>query len=71
MSLNIGHVRSKTRLLGQILEKTMCTLQKPYFQSDTCETLSETLMKSWTSVKIGPVKNEVTRSNLRKTLAML
>ena len=50
----MGYVGSKTKSLGQILEKCVYQL-RPHFQSDYQETWSESfvLMKSQMSLKIG------------------
>ena len=39
----MGHVGSKTKSLGQILEKPCCTLYRPHFQSDYHKTWAECL----------------------------
>ena len=36
----LGHVGSKSRSLGQMLKKTLCTLLKAQFRSKVHETLS-------------------------------
>ena len=72
--LKMGHVRSKTKSLGVILEKP-CVRTIGH-------TLSPIIMKLGQKVCLDeiwdefenrscPSKNEVTRSNLRKTLCML
>ena len=39
--LKMAYVGSKTRLLGQVLEKTLFTLYRPHFQFNNHETGSE------------------------------
>ena len=39
--LKMAYVGSKTRLLGQVLEKTLFTLYRPHFQFNNHETWSE------------------------------
>ena len=39
--VQLGHVGSKTRSLGQILEKTLCILYRAQFWFNLRETLSE------------------------------
>ena len=74
MSLKMGHVGSKTRSLGQILEK-------PFICSG-CHIFSPTLLKIGQNVCLDNildefenescwVKNRVNRSNVIKTLCML
>ena len=57
----MGHVWSKTRSLGQILEKYCVHSVGQIFQSDYHENWSECLMKSRTSSKMGHVGSK-TRS---------
>ena len=73
-SLKLGHVGSKTRSLGQILEKP-CVCSRGHIFSQILMKLSKNVCLDKISDKfeIGlcGVKKQVTRSNLRKTLCTL
>ena len=70
MPLEMGHVGSKSRSLGQILEKS-CVHSKSHIFSPINMKLSQNVYfeKDSDETKIGSC--QVTRSNLRKTLCTL
>ena len=74
MSSKLGHVESKTRSLGQILEKP-CVHSRGHIFSLILMNLGQNVCLDEISDKfeIGScgVKNQVTKSNLRKTLCTL
>ena len=72
--LKMGHVRSKTRSLGQILEKP-CVCSRDHIFSLIIMKLDQNVFLDEISnvFENGScrVKNQVTRSNFRKTLCTL
>ena len=73
-SSKVGHVGSKTRSLGQILEKP-CVLSRGHSFNSKFMKLYQNAKDHNIYVKFETgscwVKNKVTRSNLRKTLCTL
>ena len=73
-NLKMGHVESKTRSLGQILEKP-CIRFRGLIYSSIIMKLGQNVCLDEVSDESGNgscgVKNKVTRSNLRKTLCTL
>ena len=72
--LKLGHVRSKTRSLGQILEKQFVPCRGFSFDlkfMKLCQKVNH--YNIWVKFKtgLGWDKNKVARSNLRKTLCTL
>ena len=73
-SSKLGHVRSEASALGQILEKP-CVYSRGYIFSSILMKIGQNVCLDKISDEFENgscrVKNQVTRSNLRKTLCML